>query len=395
MLTYPEVSATLGKPRKKKKGKGWELQITYTKPDGSRTRRSFGARTKSEVCLKRDEFIKSIQKQMITKTSFCTIPDLLREEAEYLYYAAHRIKSNTYLRRNETIKTIERSNLGNKPIVDITEDDIIEFLGSLVNYYSDSIIKKIFGAIRAAYKRAIYHQILISNLMDSPYIIRPQSTKLTKEVTAFTPEEQKVFEEAIKNRSHKTNSNNYDLIMLIALHTGLRCGEICALTPDCVDFKNNIICVRNTVTRDENDKPIMGFSPKTEKGIREVPLNKVSKKLLKKAIEEFKPNPYNVLFYDFRNDKLITTNQVNESFKRLCKKNGIKRHGGQHLLRHTFATRNIEAGIAPEVLQNWLGHKDVTVTLNTYNDVFKRRDFKAVKKYDNYLESDFNEDSMN
>lgn len=379
---YPEFSATLGTPRKK--GNGWELQITYTKLDGSRARKSFGAPTKKEVCKKRDEFIESLQNKIITKTSSCTIADLLHEEADFLFNG-NLIKQTSYRRRNESTKIIENSILGNTPIAEVKEENIMSFLNSLIYEYSDSVIKKVFSALNAAYKLAISHNILFYNLMGSRFIIRPKSKKPTKKVTAFTPEEQKAFENAVKNRVHKKNSNNYDLIMLIELHTGIRCGEICALTPDCIDFKNNLIYIRNTVTKDKNDRPIMGYSPKTENGVREVPMNKISVELLKKAIEEYKPNRYNVLFYDHHNDKLITTNQVNEAFKRLCDNCCIKRSGGQHLLRHTFATRNIEAGIAPEVLQHWLGHKEISVTLDTYNDVFRRRNNDAVEKYDKYM----------
>ena len=58
---------------------------------------------------------------------------------------------------------------------------------------------------------------------------------------------------------------------------------------------------------------------------------------------------------------------------------------GQHSLRHTFATRCIEAGIPPVVLKNWLGHKNIHITLDTYADVFDRMNFNAVEKLEDYI----------
>ena len=60
---------------------------------------------------------------------------------------------------------------------------------------------------------------------------------------------------------------------------------------------------------------------------------------------------------------------------------------GQHALRHTFATRCIEAGIPAVVLKTWLGHKDIHMTLDTYTDVFKAMDNDAISKYDEHLNS--------
>ena len=58
---------------------------------------------------------------------------------------------------------------------------------------------------------------------------------------------------------------------------------------------------------------------------------------------------------------------------------------GQHALRHTFATRCIEANIPPVVIKEWMGHKDIHITLDTYADVFKKMNFSAMDKLENYI----------
>ena len=60
---------------------------------------------------------------------------------------------------------------------------------------------------------------------------------------------------------------------------------------------------------------------------------------------------------------------------------------GQHALRHTFATRCIEAGVSPLVLKNWLGHTNIHITLDTYADVFARMNAGVVSLLEQHIEA--------
>ena len=77
---------------------------------------------------------------------------------------------------------------------------------------------------------------------------------------------------------------------------------------------------------------------------------------------------------------------VSNYFCRICKKAHIEPRG-QHALRHTFATRCIEAGIPPVVLKKWLGHSDIHITLDTYTDVFSELNDGSVNLLDDYLKN--------
>ncbi|MBB1523011.1 MAG: tyrosine-type recombinase/integrase [Clostridiales bacterium] len=71
-------------------------------------------------------------------------------------------------------------------------------------------------------------------------------------------------------------------------------------------------------------------------------------------------------FYFF-GDRVISTSMVTSEMKRLCSNSEvIKITPSSHVLRHTFATRCIESGMPAVVLAKFLGHTDVSVTLNTY-----------------------------
>ena len=56
-----------------------------------------------------------------------------------------------------------------------------------------------------------------------------------------------------------------------------------------------------------------------------------------------------------------------------------------HMLRHTFATRSIEAGVSAVVLKTWLGHTDIHITLDTYADVFDSMHNISIERLDNYV----------
>ena len=166
----------------------------------------------------------------------------------------------------------------------------------------------------------------------------------------------------------------YTRCILLETLIGERPGELCSIMVKDVDLANMQIAIRRTETRDHitgRQKDVVREGAKTEAGIREVPISGFLEPVLRKALADRKKNPEGLLFYDYNKNGIIETSQVNSTFKRICDKAGIE-HTGQHMLRHTFATRCIEAGVSPLVLKNWLGHTNIHITLDTYSDVFAR-----------------------
>ena len=133
----------------------------------------------------------------------------------------------------------------------------------------------------------------------------------------------------------------------------------------------------------------MGDYTKTKNGVRDIVMDSQVEYILRQYLKkEYKPNKENLLFYNIDKDKYYTTSQINSAFKRFCEHYdiGIGFAVNQHMLRHTFATRCIEAGMPANVLSKIMGHADIRTTLEVYCDVFANYEKQHANRTYDYLE---------
>ncbi len=379
------------KQKKNEKGEGsfrqrangtFEYRIVYTDEYNETKRKSFYGQSDIICMEKAEKFLYDLEKKKSGIDIDATIPDIAKEKAKSDFDKNYSHEQG-YSRNLYTISIIEKSAIGKTPIAELSETDIDLFFRTLTKYANNTIVK-VYRQIRIAFRIAYDKGIIPKDFMQSGNMKCPKSNKVTKKVKALTKEEQNQFVKYLENYKAPKGRNEYKIQLLIALYSGMRMGEINALKPENIDFKAGVIKVRFTVSRDENDKPIIKEGAKTDTGIREVPIMNSLKPILKKLLEQQSYNPYGLLFYDNNNDKIITTQQVNEFFYRTCEKCKIE-YNRQHSLRHTFATRCIEAGVPPVVLKTWLGHTDIHITLDTYADVFNSMHNDSILKLDEYI----------
>ena len=327
---------------------------------------------KDEKALRKKlrQAINDAEKGKFVEKSKDTIPEIAERIIERKHQA-NITGSSAYLRSLGTLAIIKKSELADIPIQNVTKDDLQDFFFTLKDY-SNSYISKIYQIVKISFEEAIKDELIVKNPMI--YVIKPKSNKQDKKVEALTLEQHQLFIKSLENE-------NYKNIFLIAINTGMRCGEILALKPSDIDLDNKIIKVSKTITRNDYDSYTIKDGGKTYASTREIPFDNDLKQVLITSINEMKNNEFGLLFA--LDGKIIRPTSLNLVFKRICKDLKFEGSYNFHMLRHTFATRCIESGMPAHVLQRLLGHTDVSITINTYTSIFDK--YKK-EEFDKFLE---------
>ena len=239
---------------------------------------------------------------------------------------------------------------------------------------------------KAAFKANYWRCVLVAFILALLIGGGAGSSVRKNETADLTTEQQKRFVDTIESKAPPHGRNDYRIQLMIELYSGMRMGEINALRREDIDFENNVVHVRRTISRGLEYKDFLKDGTKTDSGQRDIPISSKLKPYLEAALEQQQENKDDLIFYDYNKDSMISTSQVNNYYRRICEIANIP-NGGQHALRHTFAIRCIESGIPAVVLKNWLGHTNIHITLDINTDVFNSMNNKAVGEFDRYLES--------
>lgn len=283
----------------------------------------------------------------------------------------------TYIRDLGTINQLEAccNNWINKPIQKVSAFDIEQSKKS-IREYANNTIDKIWRFINVIFKIGISRRKIIYNPMDDETLAKPISKKANKQVEALTQEEESKLLEVLS----KSPNKQYNNIILLQLYTGARIGEILALSKDCINLKNNSITIYRTITRNKNDKVILGQHTKTyckktglDKGRRCFPMQPKVRKLIEEILANKITNMHNLLFWDYSKNRIITDGMINSYLSRINKispNESITGALSTHRLRHTFITRCQEKNLSLAVIQSLVGHvQGSTITNDTYTSV--------------------------
>lgn len=357
----------------------WRGVVTVAKGQ----RRTVYGKTKKEAVQKMNEL-----KSSLIDGSYCELSDLTVEEYLGRLIETERkknlIKETTYRRKIEILKKIQTHNLAKMRIQAVTPAQIDDFLLSLTDY-SNSLIRKEYALLKRCFEDNIPEIIKVSPMKK---IKCPKSNQKEVKQRALTMDEQR----KLLNVLRAENNIKYKEQLLIMLNTGMRMGEINALTAADVNLNFGTVEVSRTITKNADDVAILGEDTKTNAGNRLLPLSATAQAIFTEVIKNYTPNPLKLLFT--ANGAPISTNQVNMELSRVLKKYKIidatvPGKVSLHSLRHTYATRCIESGMSAKVLQELLGHTDIRVTMNTYCDAFEQFKTVDISRVEEYLKENF------
>lgn len=223
--------------------------------------------------------------------------------------------------------------------------------------YSKSTLSQTRSLMKILFDYALDNEIITSNPVTRK--VKVVGGKDERSARILTRQEQS---ELISCLDHYNFRNQY----LFILNTGLRCGEMIALTWDDVDFKARKVSINKTATVIATNSQVIVNPPKTKSSIREVPLTREAVRILNEQKKGKVIRIENSMYVFTGNDgEIISAQNYSRTLSYICKKNGIEPIS-MHSLRHTFATRCIEAGMKPKTLQAILGHSTLAMTMNKY-----------------------------
>ena len=373
----------------RKKGNGYEGRITV-EVNGVRKQVSVYDKSQRVVVEKMQELRKKRDDNYYIENKNITLEEWLKEWMRV--YKKPYISPRTYQGYVEKSKTI-LEHLGNMQLQKIELYHLQKFISDLQNEgKSPKSLRHYYSILKMCFDDAI----MCRHISLNPTRNLKLPSMRRKELNIMTKEEQLVFEGFMKKYRMGT-------AYIVLVNTGLRAGELSGLTWKDVDFENKALYVRRgmqkiTTYDDEFNKVKRErkvTDVKTENSYRVVPmLDKVVRILqeYKKKVqteqeelaelgEGFKEDDF---IFKTKYNHPITSEYLRKTCQGICKSNNFRKVG-IHELRHTFATRSIEAGIDLRVLQEILGHASYSTTADIYVHILGQVKLSQMNRLEDYL----------
>lgn len=301
---------------------------------------------------------------------------------------------------------------GKKRVVQVQRSDIKRFYNGLVD-------QKVLKISTVDNIHNVLHQVF-QVAVDDNYIRQNPTDRMLKELRiahgheiekrkALSLPQQELFFNYMKNTPRY---RHWYPVFYIMANTGMRVGELTGLRWQDVDMENGMISVNHTLVyynhRDELGTYFSINTPKTEAGCREIPMVACVKEAFE-MIREYQQevgiqskariDGYEDFIFVNKDGNMQHHGTLNKAIKRICRdcndqvllEQGIESNPvllpnfSCHILRHTFATRLCESGINIKVIQDVLGHVDVSTTMDIYVDVMNETKKRELANFDGYM----------
>lgn len=380
-----------GNIRQKSDGR-WEARITTGRTeDGKQKIKYLYGKTRQECSDALNAFINDNNKGVYIEPSKYTVSQWLDEW--YNDHVVGSVKLSTRVSYEMIIRKHLKPNFGHFKLKDLKSSNVQSVYKKMLTTgrvdgkggLSEKSIRNIHLVFRKALQVAYASDMIAKNPVTDGRITLPEQPK-KKDIRVFTPEEQKAIEQECKN-------HRWGIIILLDLYSGMRQGEILALKWNDIDFEKNAIKINKQLSRLKNfDKNVPGktvllVQPYTKNNNDRIV--SVSPAIIAKLKEyQDKENVIrkswgkayqdNNLAFCRDDGYFVEPKTFQDFFKRVLKIAKVN-DGNVHALRHTFATRALEAGIPVKVVSQILGHSNIQITLDTYSHVLQELQEEAMQ----------------
>lgn len=339
----------------------WKVYIRYIDWRGEKqvkTKRGFA--TKKEALQWEREFLQKQSKDI--NMSFSAFVDV------YLRDKKPRLKYSTYLGKKHLLETKILPYFGKRALASIKASDVIQWQNELLKQrdsegkpYSPTYLRTIQNQLSAVLNHA-------TKFYELPVNASAQAGKMgkanAKEMSFWTQEEYLQFIETMKSKPF----SYYAFEMLY--WTGIREGELLALTPADFDFKNQKLTISKSYQRIKGEDYVT--EPKTEQSNRTIAMSG----FLCDEMEDFLASLYGLE----PNTRIfqITKSYLHHEMDRGCKESGVKRIR-VHDVRHSHVAHLIELGFSPVAIAERLGHKGISITY-MYAHLYPSKQYELAEK---------------
>ena len=291
----------------------------------------------------------------------------------YMEDMAARLKQSTLLTKKAVLQTHILPFFGNKPINEIKASDVRRWQAKLMsspNNYSQTYLKKINTELNSIINYAKRFYDLNTNPCGKAGTIGKAKAE---EMDYWTYDEYIAFREGVKDKPLSY------ICFEILYWTGMREGELLALSPADIDLDNKLISINRTYQR-IGGKDVF-TSPKTRKSKRKIPIPD----FLCQELSDYIQSRY-MLDADERLFPVTKSNLSHEMI-RGCKNTGVKKIR-IHDIRHSHASLLINQGCDALMLADRIGHEKVSTTLNTYSHLFPHKQQELVHSLESLQATD-------
>lgn len=361
----------------------WQGSITIGRDDRGRLiRKYFYGKTRKETSEKLNRAIEELRdNRFINKSDNPTVEQWCHE---WLWsYKRNSVKQKTFDQYETILRTHIIPDLGDIRLADLKTMHIQRIINKMHDSgLSHRTIEVMKIVMHAALKQAQRNKLVSENVCENVVLPRKQP----KHIRVLNEDEQTKLIAALKD-------NYIGRGLLFALYTGMRRGEVLALKWSDYDKNEKTISITKALNRvrtynkDGNKTMLTVTTPKTDTSIRTVPLIDKAVELL--AEHKRKQERYMELVGDYYtdNDLIFSSSRgdyldpgnFNRKLNKTVKKIGIPRIS-PHVLRHSFATRGLEAEVSLKAMQELLGHSSITVTGDIYTHILKEQKRKEISK---------------